>query len=77
MQGQINGVALELATAAGGRLPVLVTSTLKTGTNGQPLLIRTGNHEFIRDVPRSEKRLAVVERQQRAFKTGNHDGMIR
>ena len=31
MQGEINGVALELATADGGRLPVLVTSTLKTG----------------------------------------------
>ncbi len=41
MQGEINGVALELVTAGGGRLPVLVTSTLKTGSDGQPLLIRT------------------------------------
>ena len=41
MQGEINGVALELATADGGRLPVLVTSRLKTGSDGQPLLIRT------------------------------------
>lgn len=41
MQGEINGVALELAAADGRRLPVLVTSTLKRGTDGQPLLIRT------------------------------------
>ena len=41
MQGEINAVALELAAADGSRLPVLVTSTLKTGGDGQPLLIRT------------------------------------
>jgi sigma-B regulation protein RsbU (phosphoserine phosphatase) len=41
MQGELNGVALELAAADGSRLPVLITSTLKTGTDGQPLLIRT------------------------------------
>ncbi|WP_407554971.1 SpoIIE family protein phosphatase [Streptomyces sp. Pv4-95] len=41
MQGEINGIALELKTADGTRLPVLVSSTLKTGTDGQPLLVRT------------------------------------
>ena len=41
MQGEINAVALELVAAEGGRLPVLVTSTLKTGGGGEPLLIRT------------------------------------
>jgi sigma-B regulation protein RsbU (phosphoserine phosphatase) len=41
MQGELGGVALELVKADGGRLPVLVTSTVKTGTDGQPLLIRT------------------------------------
>ncbi|WP_371785347.1 PP2C family protein-serine/threonine phosphatase [Streptosporangium subroseum] len=41
MQGQIGGVALELRAADGTRLPVLVTSTLKTGADGEPLLIRT------------------------------------
>lgn len=41
MQGDINGIALELKTADGTRLPVLVTSTVKTGADGQPLLIRT------------------------------------
>ncbi|MFF8992210.1 PP2C family protein-serine/threonine phosphatase [Streptomyces sp. NPDC014983] len=41
MQGEISGIALELRAADGSRLPVLVTSTVKTGGDGQPLLIRT------------------------------------
>ncbi|WP_371483180.1 PP2C family protein-serine/threonine phosphatase [Kitasatospora sp. NBC_00315] len=41
MQGEVGGVALDLKTADGGRLPVLVTSTVKRGSDGQPLLIRT------------------------------------
>ncbi|MEU6281374.1 SpoIIE family protein phosphatase [Streptomyces sp. NPDC047028] len=41
MQGEVRGIALELKAADGARLPVLVTSTVKTGTDGQPLLIRT------------------------------------
>ncbi|WP_328673130.1 PP2C family protein-serine/threonine phosphatase [Streptomyces sp. NBC_00328] len=41
MQGEISGIALELRTAGGGRLPVLVTSVVRSGSDGQPLLIRT------------------------------------
>ncbi|MCY0929065.1 SpoIIE family protein phosphatase [Streptomyces sp. H27-H1] len=41
MQGEISGIALELKSAGGTRLPVLVTSTVKTGGDGEPLLIRT------------------------------------
>ncbi|MGA5273742.1 PP2C family protein-serine/threonine phosphatase [Streptomyces cellulosae] len=41
MQGHLGGVALEMRTAAGPRLPVLVTSTLKRGPDGEPLLTRT------------------------------------
>ncbi|MFB8118276.1 PP2C family protein-serine/threonine phosphatase [Streptomyces sp. NPDC055962] len=41
MQGEISGIALELKTANGSRLPVMVTSTVKTGSDGEPLLIRT------------------------------------
>jgi phosphoserine phosphatase RsbU/P len=41
MQGEVNGIALELRCADGSRLPVLVTSAVKTGGDGQPLLIRT------------------------------------
>ncbi|MGV9279924.1 PP2C family protein-serine/threonine phosphatase [Streptomyces sp. NPDC003730] len=40
MQGELGGVALELRAADGSRLPVLATSTVKTGDDGQPLLIR-------------------------------------
>ncbi|MFF3349073.1 PP2C family protein-serine/threonine phosphatase [Streptomyces sp. NPDC002779] len=41
MQGEVSGVALELKAADGSRLPVMVTSTVKTSSDGQPLLIRT------------------------------------
>ncbi|MFI8193769.1 PP2C family protein-serine/threonine phosphatase [Streptomyces sp. NPDC085946] len=41
MQGQVGGIALEMRTADGSRLPVLITSTVKTGEDGRPLLIRT------------------------------------
>ncbi|MEV7142077.1 PP2C family protein-serine/threonine phosphatase [Streptomyces tauricus] len=41
MQGEVSGIALELKAADGSRLPVLVTSTVRTGEDGQPLLIRT------------------------------------
>ncbi|MFD3546952.1 SpoIIE family protein phosphatase [Streptomyces sp. NPDC058655] len=41
MQGEVRGVAMDLRTADGRLLPVLVTSAVKTGGDGQPLLIRT------------------------------------
>jgi phosphoserine phosphatase RsbU/P len=41
MQGHIGGVALELKTANGARLPVLVNSVVKTSPAGEALLIRT------------------------------------
>jgi sigma-B regulation protein RsbU (phosphoserine phosphatase) len=41
MQGEIGGVALELKTADGTRLPVLVNSAVRTSPAGEPLLIRT------------------------------------
>jgi sigma-B regulation protein RsbU (phosphoserine phosphatase) len=41
MQGEVNGIALDLKCADGSRLPVLITSAVKTGIDGQPLLIRT------------------------------------
>jgi sigma-B regulation protein RsbU (phosphoserine phosphatase) len=41
MQGQVSGIALDLLTAGGTVLPVLVTSTVKTGGDGEPVLIRT------------------------------------
>ncbi|WP_431987214.1 PP2C family protein-serine/threonine phosphatase [Streptomyces griseoflavus] len=41
IQGHLGGIALELKTATGSRLPVLLTSTLKKSHDGEPLLIRT------------------------------------
>ena len=41
LQGEVSGIALELKAADGTRLPVLVTSTLKTSPQGEPLLVRT------------------------------------
>ncbi|KUF14857.1 PP2C family protein-serine/threonine phosphatase [Streptomyces silvensis] len=41
MRGEVGGVALEMRGADGGRLPVLVSSVVKYGTEGEPLLIRT------------------------------------
>jgi phosphoserine phosphatase RsbU/P len=41
MQGGVSGIALDLKRSDGSRLPVLVTSVLRTGDDGQPLLVRT------------------------------------
>ncbi|GII04493.1 histidine kinase [Planobispora takensis] len=41
MQGEINGIALEIRTTSGAHLPVLASSVLKYGGGGEPLLIRT------------------------------------
>jgi sigma-B regulation protein RsbU (phosphoserine phosphatase) len=41
MQGEISGIALDIKQADGGRIPVLVSSTIKRGSTGEPLLIRT------------------------------------
>ena len=41
MQGEVNGIALDLRRADGSRMPVLITSAVKTGGDGLPLLIRT------------------------------------
>ncbi|MEU8301805.1 SpoIIE family protein phosphatase [Micromonospora sp. NPDC048909] len=41
MQGEIGGVSLELRAKDGTRMPVLVTSIVKAGSEGQPQLIRT------------------------------------
>jgi sigma-B regulation protein RsbU (phosphoserine phosphatase) len=40
MQGQINGIALDLRTAAGARMPVLVSSQVRPGADGRPAAIR-------------------------------------
>lgn len=41
MQGEISGIALEVKRSDGSRIPVLVSSVVKHGSTGEPLLIRT------------------------------------
>ncbi|MEU6476739.1 SpoIIE family protein phosphatase [Streptomyces sp. NPDC047017] len=41
MQGDLRGIALEMKTSGGDRLPVLVSSQIKYGGEGEALLIRT------------------------------------
>ncbi|MEU8653654.1 SpoIIE family protein phosphatase [Streptomyces sp. NPDC048737] len=41
MQGEISGIALEVKRTDGGRIPVFVSSVVKHGSSGEPLLIRT------------------------------------
>ncbi|MEV6623051.1 SpoIIE family protein phosphatase [Amycolatopsis sp. NPDC051106] len=41
MQGDLGGIAVEMKTADGARLPVLVTSKVKTSPDGEAQLIRT------------------------------------
>ena len=41
MQGAVREIALDLVCADGRRLPVLVNSVLRSGDDGQPLLVRT------------------------------------
>ncbi|MEU0435956.1 SpoIIE family protein phosphatase [Streptomyces sp. NPDC006290] len=41
MNGEVSGIALDIKTTAGQRLPVLVTSKVKTGDDGGPMLVRT------------------------------------
>ncbi|MES9520568.1 PP2C family protein-serine/threonine phosphatase [Streptomyces capoamus] len=41
MQGEISGIALEIKQATGDRIPVLVSSVVKHGSTGEPLLVRT------------------------------------
>ncbi|MGW8065690.1 PP2C family protein-serine/threonine phosphatase [Streptomyces ziwulingensis] len=41
MRGEIGGIALEMRTAGGGRLPVLVSAVVARNAEGEPALIRT------------------------------------
>lgn len=41
MNGEVGGIALDIKTADGQRMPVLVTSKVKTSHDGEPMLVRT------------------------------------
>lgn len=41
MNGEVSGIALEIKATDGQRMPVLVTSRVKTSDDGEPMLVRT------------------------------------
>ncbi|MGW0787954.1 PP2C family protein-serine/threonine phosphatase [Streptomyces sp. NPDC002911] len=41
MNREVSGIALDIKAANGRRMPVLVTSRVKTGEDGEPMLVRT------------------------------------
>ncbi len=60
MQGGVSGIALDIRTAA-GRMPVLVTSKVKTSTDGEPVLIRTTRG---RKAAKEARRQAEADRER-------------
>ncbi|MEW1914350.1 SpoIIE family protein phosphatase [Kitasatospora sp. NPDC085895] len=75
MQGELRGIALEMKGSDGRRLPVLVSSTIKYGGRGEPLLIRTTvfdasdrrayETELLRRRQEAERARAEAERARR------------
>ncbi|MFI8876869.1 SpoIIE family protein phosphatase [Streptomyces sp. NPDC055243] len=41
MNGEVSGIALDIKATSGQRMPVLVTSKVKTSEEGEPMLVRT------------------------------------
>ena len=66
MQGHVGGIALDLRAKDGTRLPVLVTSAVKTGADGEPLLIRTTLFD-------ARDRRAYEQELLRARQTAEHE----
>ncbi|MFI7388487.1 PP2C family protein-serine/threonine phosphatase [Streptomyces sp. NPDC049813] len=72
MQGELRGVAMEMKASGGQRLPVLVSSLIKHGGEGEPLPIRTTvfdasdrrayEQELLRRREEAEEALAEAER---------------
>ncbi|MFJ9342264.1 SpoIIE family protein phosphatase [Streptomyces sp. NPDC101733] len=75
MKGEINGIALDIKAAHGRRMPVLVTSKVKTSENGEPLLIRTtvfdasDRRAYENELLRGRKAAEEARRQAEADRT--------
>lgn len=77
MHGELGGIALELVRADGARMPVLVSSTVKTGPDGTALLVRTTvfdardrrayEQELVRARQEAERERDRVQRLARAL----------
>ncbi|MCD9899539.1 PP2C family protein-serine/threonine phosphatase [Streptomyces sp. SM13] len=72
MEGEISGVALEIKSAGKQRMPVLVTSKVKTSEAGEPMLIRTtvfdarDRRSYEKELLRSRKAAEEARRQAEA-----------
>ena len=79
MQGELNGIALEIRTVNGSRLPVLVTSVVKTAGDGRQLLVRTTvfdardrrayESELLRARHEAEEARRIAERDRERLKS--------
>ncbi|CAM5636402.1 MULTISPECIES: PP2C family protein-serine/threonine phosphatase [Streptomyces] len=81
MQGEINGIALEVRRADGDRIPVLVSSVVKRGGNGEPLLIRTtvfdagDRRAYEEELLRGRKAAEAARRQAEADRARLQDAL--
>ncbi|MGW4568427.1 PP2C family protein-serine/threonine phosphatase [Streptomyces sp. NPDC004561] len=81
MQGEISGIALEIKQANGGRMPVLVSSVVKQGSSGEPLLIRTtvfharDRRAYEEELLRGRKAAEEARKQAEADRTRLQDAL--
>ncbi|MEV6804637.1 SpoIIE family protein phosphatase [Streptomyces sp. NPDC051132] len=81
MQGEISGIALEIKQAGGGRIPVLVSSVVKHGSTGEPLLVRTtvfdarDRRAYEQELLRSRKAAEEARRQAEADRARLEDAL--
>ncbi len=81
MRGEIGGIALEIRQAGGGRMPVLVSSVVKHGDTGGPLLIRTtvfdarDRRAYEEELLRARKAAEAAHRQAEADRARLQDAL--
>ncbi|HET9381288.1 MAG TPA: SpoIIE family protein phosphatase [Streptomyces sp.] len=81
MQGEINGIALEIKSTTGPRIPVLVSSAVKRGHTGEPLLIRTtvfdarDRRSYERELLRARKEAEEAREQAEADRARLQDAL--
>lgn len=81
MQGEISGIALEIKQTGGARMPVLVSSSVKHGGSGDPLLIRTtlfdarDRRAYEEELLRGRKAAEEARKQAEADRTRLQDAL--
>lgn len=81
LHGEIGGIALEIRQAGGGRMPVLVSSVVKHGATGGPLLIRTtvfdarDRRAYEEELLRARKAAEAAHRQAEADRARLQDAL--